>query len=141
MEISTEFAKVMHAPITTAKFTAHVEAVKLLRSSLPGALKEWSELLQDMDDAYLENKASGRDKSCSIEQPLPGDYEKLSVWLSDSEKARDKNKSGNVNGESVDGTEKPCLRAELMSCSWCGRPSAALRKCGGCESERYVFAL
>ena len=26
--------------------------------------------------------------------------------------------------------------AELHKCSWCGNPSAVLRKCGGCEKAR-----
>ncbi|KAF8551763.1 hypothetical protein OG21DRAFT_1477998 [Imleria badia] len=30
--------------------------------------------------------------------------------------------------------------AELHKCSWCGNPSAVLRKCGGCEKARYCDA-
>ena len=28
---------------------------------------------------------------------------------------------------------------ELYRCSWCGNPSAVLRKCGGCGKTRYVL--
>ncbi|KAF7323691.1 Bin3-type SAM domain-containing protein [Mycena kentingensis (nom. inval.)] len=31
-------------------------------------------------------------------------------------------------------------RAELYRCSWCGNPSAALRKCAGCSQTRYCDA-
>ncbi|KAF8434497.1 hypothetical protein L210DRAFT_3613826 [Boletus edulis BED1] len=30
--------------------------------------------------------------------------------------------------------------AELHKCSWCGNPSAVLRRCGGCEKARYCDA-
>ncbi|KIP12051.1 hypothetical protein PHLGIDRAFT_399967 [Phlebiopsis gigantea 11061_1 CR5-6] len=139
IELSTQFMRIMGGPIPSPGYGTRIRTAVLLRYLLPEALQEWGQLLQGLDVQYLEDIASGKYASCSIENPLPDDYKNPDSWPEKLEAEKD-------NGTSRDGWESEdaipkddsfLLLSKLSRCSWCGRPSAALRKCGGCSKERY----
>lgn len=133
--------QIMGGPIPSTGYETIIRTAKLLRSLLPEGLQEWGQLLQDLDAQFLKKTASGIPASCSIEMPLPDDYKNPDSWPEKLEADKD-NGTSRDEGESEDAIPKDdgpsLLLSKLSRCSWCGRPSAALRKCGGCSKERYV---
>ncbi|KAJ7931223.1 hypothetical protein B0H13DRAFT_2247669 [Mycena leptocephala] len=68
----------------------------------------------------------------TLDQPLPAAdkaEDDLAAWLGD---------------EHFEGEDRPATfndsHVELYRCSWCGNPSAILRKCAGCSKTRYCDA-
>jgi hypothetical protein len=88
--------------------------------SFPDASEEWGEFIAN--NARLDVPAPSAEK---VEDDL-------AAWLGDM----------HLEGED-DHCHKPAtfstLHVELYRCSWCGNPSAALRKCGGCSKTRFVL--
>jgi hypothetical protein len=67
----------------------------------------------------------------TLDQPLPAAdkaEDDLAAWLGD---------------EHFEGEDRPATfndsHVELYRCSWCGNPSAILRKCAGCSKTRYAL--
>lgn len=120
----------MGGEIPASRHSSRIATAQLLRTLLPEALKEWGQLLQDMDAEYLQNKASGKFISCSVIRPLPDDYKNPDSWPADRE-------DDEVDDEMPEGGSASLIRT-LGWCSWCGRASAALRKCRGCSMEKCV---
>lgn len=62
--------------------------------------------------------------------------DRLAAWLDD---IQDELGDDIDNGRPQMSSHAKCVKTnptELHRCSWCGNPSAVLRKCGGCEKAR-----
>ncbi|KAG0707957.1 hypothetical protein DFH29DRAFT_979573 [Suillus ampliporus] len=91
----------------------------------PTAVREWKDLVARFDD---ETKDEG---TISLEKA----EDDLAAWLDDLHLEQ---------GEEDEAHPQRCSHPRvspntvaLYRCSWCGNPSAALRKCSGCEKARY----
>nr|VWP00492.1 Serine hydroxymethyltransferase (EC [Ganoderma boninense] len=117
--------------MNTLAFTIKRTQMRLAREMLlrlyPKAIDEWGAWIQRFDelDAHAD-----RHKPISSTQA----DDDLAAWLE--------------NMKLEDGADDPMHRecthprisvnnVSLYRCSWCGNPSAVLRKCGGCGKTRY----
>ena len=102
-------------------------AHKRIFSRYATAVKKWDTVVARLDTQGMDEYVLSRDKA----------QDRLAVWLRDMQ---------NENGDEVHSDDQPEKSArlkqskynpvELYQCSWCGNPSAVLRKCGGCERAR-----
>ncbi|KAJ7698629.1 hypothetical protein B0H17DRAFT_1006605 [Mycena rosella] len=86
----------------------------------PEAVEEWGEFITN--NSRLDGPAPSTEKA----------EDDLAAWL------------GDVHLEGEDQCHQPATfntsHLELYRCSWCGNPSAVLRKCAGCAKSRYCDA-
>ncbi|THU83077.1 hypothetical protein K435DRAFT_734270, partial [Dendrothele bispora CBS 962.96] len=102
---------------------------QIVVKSFSAAVQEWGEVIERL------GKDGGKGKHDVTEPPIvsPGVLEdNLAGWLDamhmdDGGEAKLSCEHPKVNVNSV----------ELYHCSWCGNPSAVLRKCAGCSLTRY----
>lgn len=105
----------------------------------PSALKEWADTIKRFDK--LRN-AEGRGLDAVAPLP-PGQVEDdLATWFEDLRV--DDGPEIDRSFEAKAGCVHPALSGyssnlDLYRCSWCGNPSAALRKCGKCAKTRCVI--
>ncbi|KAL0958057.1 hypothetical protein HGRIS_000235 [Hohenbuehelia grisea] len=92
----------------------------------PTAIKEW----KDVTERYDHDMASET-------PPTEKNEDELAAWLQDTHIEPDEH--GDTRFHRVQSTFNS-TRSGLYRCSWCGNPSAVLRKCGGCEQARYCDA-
>ncbi|KAJ7731107.1 hypothetical protein DFH07DRAFT_929368 [Mycena maculata] len=89
----------------------------------PEATKEWGE--------FIGNSLAIMSQPTLSTEKVEDD---LAAWLDDV----------HIEGKPDDHCHEPATfsssRVELYRCSWCGNPSAILRKCGGCSKARYCDA-
>lgn len=92
----------------------------------PTAGKEWKDLVARFDEEAMDEGA------ISLETA----EDDLAAWLDEIHLDPE---------EEDDSYPKRCSHPRvspnnvaLYRCSWCGNPSAALRKCSGCEKARYL---
>jgi len=92
----------------------------------PTAVIEWKDLVKRFDDETMDD--------CGIS--LEKAEDDLAAWLDEVHLDQ---------GEEDEPHPTRCSRPRvspntvaLYRCSWCGNPSAALRKCSGCEKARYL---
>ncbi|KAG9314772.1 hypothetical protein JVU11DRAFT_3855 [Chiua virens] len=87
------------------------------------AVKKWDAVVAQFDSHNIDKYILTRDKA----------EDRLAAWLRDVQ---------DEHGDAADTEPEGASRAarpspiELHRCSWCGNPSAVLRKCGGCEKAR-----
>ncbi|KAJ7054434.1 hypothetical protein C8F01DRAFT_1163333 [Mycena amicta] len=132
LKIADEFTKWMgtRPPQTQLRKTQET-VVKLL----PGALTEWAGFISTVR-AETESDDPSAEK---IEQDLAAWMENMDLESGDG--PHQHHGHGHHHGH-----KSPLLvpfswkQAELYRCSWCGNPSAVLRKCGGCSQTRYCDA-
>ncbi|RDX49823.1 hypothetical protein OH76DRAFT_1482910 [Lentinus brumalis] len=101
------------------------------------AAKEWGSLVQRFDklDAHGSTGEAARTPSSLSDDDL-------SEWLGnvsiDDEHANHDHHgcAGHAPGSQVPATAETSSY-ELYRCSWCGNPSAVLKRCGGCGKTRY----
>ena len=63
----------------------------------------------------------------------------LAAWLEDM-RLEDGTLEEGMRCEASEEVRKVLFEnVELYRCSWCGNPSAGLRRCGGCSKTRYVL--
>jgi len=103
------------------------QAQVTLFSRYRAAAEKWGHIVARLDSTSIDHEhVVQRDK----------EEDQLAAWLHDFR---------HQNGDDIDDDlpEKSSHPkwstnpAELHKCSWCGNPSAVLRKCGGCEKARY----
>ncbi|KAJ7154762.1 hypothetical protein C8R46DRAFT_1005859 [Mycena filopes] len=101
-------------PKTTFRLTQQT-VVKLF----PEAVEEWGDFMTT---------------TSAVDQPVPSAEkaeDDLAAWLGDMD-LEDGQRAENFQPARFNHGE-----VELYRCSWCGNPSAALRKCAGCSQARY----
>ncbi len=92
-------------------------------------VKEWGSLIKHFDE--LDARA---DKQKPISSTQADDD--LAAWLENMKLEEGEDARPHVCSHPKISTNS----VALYRCSWCGNPSAVLRKCGGCAKTRYVFA-
>ena len=120
-EFFTEFGTV--APKSQLCF-AH----ERIFSRYAAAVKKWDAVVARLDTQGMDEYVLSCDKA----------EDRLAVWLRD---VQDENGDDVHNGDDKPEKSTRLRRSKdspgkLHQCSWCGNPSAVLRKCGGCEKAR-----
>ena len=122
LEVSAQFMNTIGFPI---KRTQMRLARELVLSLYPKAVTEWGAFIKHFDelDARGDHHAHPR-------TPAQADDD-LAAWLEhvrldDGEGEHSRCTHPKISANSV----------ELYRCSWCGNPSAVLKKCGGCGKKR-----
>ncbi|KAF7318261.1 Bin3-type SAM domain-containing protein [Mycena chlorophos] len=129
LKTAEEFSKWMGVvPPKTQLRNTQQTVVKLL----PAALDEWIGFISTV---RTENEALETPNAEKIEQDLAAWMEHMDI---------DGGSGGDIHANHHHGHGKSTFAlpfssklAELYRCSWCGNPSAALRKCSGCGKTRY----
>jgi hypothetical protein len=85
----------------------------------PEASEEWGD--------FFAGTSSGNQPDLAAEKV----EDDLAAWLEDMH-------LDNARGGHSEQATFSTSSVELYRCSWCGNPSAILRKCGGCSKARYV---
>ena len=115
-------------------------ARELVLSLYPKALTEWGSIITRFDE--LDKRAEATPTPPSAEQA----DEELAAWLEDVRLDDDGETNGNGHGHGKSEEKshaRKCTHPKisvnsvaLYRCSWCGNPSAVLRKCGGCGQTK-----
>lgn len=95
----------------------------------PTAVNEWKDLVARFDEETPDE--------CTISMETAEDN--LAAWLDEIHLDQ-----GDEDGPRPQRCSHPRVspnNVALYRCSWCGNPSAALRKCSGCEKTRYSVHL
>ncbi|PPQ66949.1 hypothetical protein CVT26_009980 [Gymnopilus dilepis] len=129
LKIADQFSNFIGSPPPKTELRlAQQAAVK----HFEGAMKEFSRVFEELD------KVKGKGTAVPGQDRLD---DGLAAWLEDM-KLEDGNFAGASHCESGH-KGRPTINYEdvwLYRCSWCGNPSAALRKCSGCAKTRYCDA-
>ena len=112
----------------TVKKTQMRLAREMVLSLYPKAIKEWGAWIQHFDE--LDARADSHRPISSTQAD-----DDLAAWLENMK----------LEDGTEDTTHRGCIHPKisvnnvtLYRCTWCGNPSAVLRKCGGCGKTRYV---
>ncbi|KAF8899811.1 hypothetical protein CPB84DRAFT_1780041 [Gymnopilus junonius] len=126
LKIAEQFSHFIGTPPPNTELRlAEQAAVK----HFPGAIKEFSRVFEELD------KVKGKGTLMPDRDKLD---DGLAAWLEDM-KLEDGTSEGPTSCESSR-RGRPTVNFEdiwLYRCSWCGNPSAVLRKCSGCAKTRY----
>ena len=111
----------------TIKKTQMRLAREMVLSLYPKAIKEWGAWIQHFDE--LDARADSHRPISSTQ----ADDDDLAAWLENMK----------LEDGTEDTTHRGCIHPKisvnnvtLYRCTWCGNPSAVLRKCGGCGKTR-----
>ncbi|EIW60332.1 uncharacterized protein TRAVEDRAFT_45581 [Trametes versicolor FP-101664 SS1] len=135
MATAVQFMEYMGYPVARTQLNLAREI--LLRHYTDGA-KEWGALVRRYDELEARAQAS---VSCCTE----GDDD-LAEWLEkiDMDDPDDENSiymrehgGAHAHRHGVPKAKSEMTSYELYRCSWCGNPSAVLRKCAGCGKTKY----
>ncbi|GJE85794.1 hypothetical protein PsYK624_018730 [Phanerochaete sordida] len=100
---------------------------------------EWADLLVRSDEWYLEQLADPKSRQHQDEHAF---HDSLLQWTTKFEAFNIQDASAET--ETTEPPKRACNgmggTVDLLPCSWCLRPSAALKKCGGCGKEKYCDA-
>ncbi|TFK49399.1 hypothetical protein OE88DRAFT_1662959 [Heliocybe sulcata] len=126
LQLAEEFSAFYGYPIpnTVMRLTR-----QLLLSTYSSAAKEWGDVISRFDDENAGYDGSELSKE-KREDDLAAWLDNLHVDEGESESHPRGCSHPKVNVNSV----------SLYRCSWCGNPSAVLRKCSGCSKTRYCDA-
>ncbi|KAH6905836.1 hypothetical protein BKA70DRAFT_1107218 [Coprinopsis sp. MPI-PUGE-AT-0042] len=141
LKIAEDVAKLLNAgPPNTMHRRTYQTVVKLFKESM----EKYGELFKrQAEERELPAVAPPSDKN-TIEDDLAAWLDNLQ--LEEGEASDDENHGGhdhchrrdmNRHIHEIAYTKDPADRAALYRCSYCGNPSAGLKKCSGCEKARY----
>ncbi|KAI1791760.1 hypothetical protein LXA43DRAFT_1181643 [Ganoderma leucocontextum] len=136
IKTATDFMKWMGYPIKKTQMNLTRELILDLYT--PGAT-EWGALVRRFDeqDRFVEGET--RLSAAQAE-------DELAAWLGNIDLDHDNHEHdhghihhghGSRRANAPSSTDRGTRGYELYRCSWCGNPSAVLRKCGGCAKTRY----
>ncbi|CDO78081.1 hypothetical protein BN946_scf184702.g2 [Trametes cinnabarina] len=140
MKTAMEFMNHMGYSITKTQLNLARELI--LKHYTDGA-REWGAFVKHCDDL------DARFQEEYVGSPPESADDDLAEWLERIDLVSDDEDHGGTHGHSNaygsghhHGRALPQARNEksnyeLYRCSWCGNPSAVLRKCGGCGNTRY----
>ncbi|KAI0336663.1 hypothetical protein GY45DRAFT_6348 [Cubamyces sp. BRFM 1775] len=125
LDISEQFMRTIGFAI---KKTQMRLARELILDLYPKAVKEWGAFVRRFDEL---------DARTDKQQPLSSTQadDDLAAWL-DKMKLDDGSEE-HMHPHSCSHPKISMNNVALYRCSWCGNPSAVLRKCGGCGRTRY----
>ncbi|OSD02695.1 hypothetical protein PYCCODRAFT_1389936 [Trametes coccinea BRFM310] len=103
-------------------------ARELILDLYPKAVKEWGDFIKHYDEL---------DSRTEKQKPLSSTQadDDLAAWL-DNMKLEDGSEE-HLHPHACSHPKISMNSVALYRCSWCGNPSAVLRKCGGCGRTRY----
>ena len=127
LKVSAQFMNTIGFPI---KRTQMRLARELVLSLYPKAVTEWGAFIKHFDELDARS-----DKQQPLSSTQADDY--LAAWL-DKMKLEDGSEE-HTHPHSCSHPKISTNNVALYRCSWCGNPSAVLRKCGGCGRTRYVL--
>ncbi|EIW55597.1 uncharacterized protein TRAVEDRAFT_73443 [Trametes versicolor FP-101664 SS1] len=127
LDTSTQF-------MTTIGFTIKNTQMRLARVLIlelyPKAVKEWGAFVVRFDELD-----SGLDKQKPLSSTQADDD--LAAWLDNLKLDDGTDEHGHAHPHACSHPKISMNNVALYRCSWCGNPSAVLRKCGGCGKTRY----
>ncbi|KAG2111771.1 hypothetical protein BD769DRAFT_1630248 [Suillus cothurnatus] len=91
----------------------------------PTAVQEWKDLIARFDEVMMDERPISLEKA----------EDDLAAWLDDLH--IDQGEEDECQPQRCSHPRISPNTVALYRCSWCGNPSAALRKCSGCEKARY----
>ncbi len=120
--------------MNTLKFVIKKTQMRLARemvlSLYPKAIDEWGVWIKHFDELDAHADSDGHQPISSTQAD-----DDLAIWLENIK----------LEDGAEDTMHRGCTHPKisvnnvtLYRCSWCGNPSAVLRKCGGCAKTRYV---
>lgn len=124
IEVNKQLRKHMNYPIPK-EHEATMFPHETIRKLTPGAMKEWGDVVRHMETLLAERNV----QQCSEEDV----DDALTRWVNtfetdETEEARETRKARMAVVHTGSG------KIALKLCMWCGGPSAALKKCGGCSN-------
>ncbi|KAI0658738.1 hypothetical protein C8Q70DRAFT_1045402 [Cubamyces menziesii] len=132
IKTSVEFMNYMGYPIVKTQLNL---ARELILSLYTDGAREWGAFIKHFDELDTRSHESRTSIRPEAEDGLTAWLEKLDLDSSDDEP------EGGCHGH---GQRHPVSKAkakatsyQLYRCSWCGNPSAMLRKCGACGKTMY----
>ncbi|KAI0374602.1 hypothetical protein BV20DRAFT_934661 [Pilatotrama ljubarskyi] len=138
MKTSVEFMKHMGYPI--AKTQLNLARELILNLYTEGA-KEWGAFVKRFDELDAQFQANHFEAAPDAEDGLAEWLEKVDIADSDEDDGHGSHRHGrghgHPQGRTVPKATSETSSCELYRCSWCGNPSAALRKCAGCGKTKY----
>ncbi|RPD71460.1 hypothetical protein L226DRAFT_176052 [Lentinus tigrinus ALCF2SS1-7] len=104
----------------------------------PGT-KEWGALIKRFDDLDRRqgNDGASRASSSVVDDDLSECLGNVSIDHRNDHADRDHQACGSHTPRAKASASVETRSYELYRCSWCGNPSAVLRRCGGCGKTRY----
>ena len=127
LDTSAQFMK--HLGFTINKTQMRL-ARELVLKLYPKAVEEWGAWVKHFDE--LETRG---DQSQPISSTQADDD--LAAWLENVK--LDDEADDHAHARRCTHPKISTNNVALYRCSWCGNPSAVLRKCGGCGRTRFVF--
>ena len=108
-------------------------ARELVLDLYPKALTEWGPFVAHFD--ALDARADG-----APPRPLSSSEadDELAAWLEHVRLDDGEDAAPHAHARGCTHSKISTSSVELYRCSWCGNPSAVLRKCGGCGKTRCV---
>ncbi|KAI0351545.1 hypothetical protein OH77DRAFT_1411022 [Trametes cingulata] len=141
MKTSVEFMKHMGYPIAKTQLNL---ARELILSLYTDGAKEWGTFVKRFDELDAEIQASHFQAAPDADDGLAEWLERVDLGDSDEEDGHGNHRHGHGHshrrGPPVPKAKSETSSYELYRCSWCGNPSAVLRKCAGCGKTRYCDA-
>lgn len=125
MGISSQFMEFMDHPVPDRGYMALLSKTREL---LPGAVKEWAELLQRSSEWYAADDQHHHHETDDA----------LMQWVHRFESAEEEVAALTRKEQEPKTMVMIAGQVPMMLCSWCKGPSAALKKCAGCGKERCV---
>lgn len=129
LDINADFLRFYGDPVDT--YPTSLRHIKNLAEAYRKGTKEWASLLTLLEKWYP--KDSHHSGSKVAEEAVE---DSLWQWVNKFE-------DGNAALETHIEPPQPrmvLIARSMMTCSWCARPSAALKKCAGCGQEKYCDA-
>ena len=128
LDINAGFLRFYGDPVDTYPIT--LRHIKNLAEAYRKGTKDWAPLLTLLEKWYpKEDTNSHHSASAAAEEAVE---DSLWEWVN---KFEDGNTSLQTHIEPPQPRMTRIARS-LMTCSWCARPSAALKKCAGCGQEK-----
>ncbi|KAF8123399.1 hypothetical protein EV363DRAFT_1547591 [Boletus edulis] len=97
-----------------------------ISSRYAAATKKWGTAVARLDSHSIDEFILSRDRA----------EDRLAAWLHDIQDEDGNDSGGQQPERSLHPKRSKNNPSELHRCSWCGNPSAVLRKCRGCEKAR-----
>ncbi|KAI0672651.1 hypothetical protein C8Q78DRAFT_1020664 [Trametes maxima] len=136
IQTSKEFMNHMGYPIQKTQLNVTRD---LLLSIYTKGAREWADFVKRFDDLDTQAQECFSNAPSDVEDGLAEWLEKVELADSDDGHGHAHHHARSHafgNGHPMP-TPKVETRYELYRCTWCGNPSAALRKCSGCGKTKY----
>ncbi|KAH9848834.1 hypothetical protein C2E23DRAFT_409155 [Lenzites betulinus] len=141
MKTAVEFMNHMGYPVARTQLNLARELILCLYTD---AAREWGALVKRHDEleAIAMEACNCGPASAEPDDGLADWLEKLDMDDPDDEHGvyMREHGPGHKHSHNAPKAKNEMASYELYRCSWCGNPSAVLRKCGGCGTKKYCDA-